>query len=614
MAMPIPLSRSPVSSPSRRTSGHPDHSDAVAGCCGSGVLSAGLAALARTDVHRRRTGDQANPLSTTFGTFVVRGATVLTVDEGFSAAEAIAVHDGRIAAVGTLEEVSAAAGSLSDEVVTVDRPGATILPGFIEPHAHVLPTALFGHWTDVGAQRFDTVDAVLAHLAEAAAVAETDGWILGKLFDPSLQAGPDELTIDLLDRVSPDLPVAVLNASLHLAYVNSAALAAAGVTAATPDIEGSPYGRLSDGAPNGVLLGQAAMLSVLSHNPALLEVNLTEAALAVTARAASVGVTTICDQGAGGILGPGDLDMYAEMVATGRMATRLRYSAMDIRADGFDATDLAPGDGDELVRAVGWKVIADGSNQGRTGHQREPYLTLEDSATAHSGPGDTGIAYVEPDELVDIVARRAAEGWQLVVHANGDRAIDDTLDAFEALTPELRADRRHRIEHCSFLHDDQIARIAAMGLSPSFLIGHVHYWGQAFRDEIVGPEKAELLDRTASCTIAGIRWTLHSDEMVTPIDPLRCIENAVTRNLWREPGSVLAPDERVDVESAIRAMTADAAWQCHSDTEIGSLEAGKLADFVVLAADPRAVNPAEIRTIDVLETWLNGERVHPAPT
>ncbi|HBX09353.1 MAG TPA: amidohydrolase, partial [Candidatus Microthrix parvicella] len=227
--------------------------------------------------------------------------------------------------------------------------------------------------------------------------------------------------------------------------------------------------------------------------------------------------------------------------------------------------------------------------------------------------GDCGIAYVEANTLCDIVARRAEQGWQLVIHANGDRAIDDALDAFEALPADLRADRRHRIEHCSFLHDDQIARIAAMGLSPSFLIGHVHYWGQAFRDEIVGPEKAELLDRTASCSAAGIRWTLHSDEMVTPIGPLRYIENAVTRNMWREPDGVLAPQERVDVATAIRAMTADAAWQCHSDGEIGTLEVGKLADFVVLTDDPRAVAPDRIRHIEVLETWLGGEQVHPLP-
>lgn len=634
-----------VNTPTSRTFAHTHGPEAVEGCCGSGLLGAGLGALAQTGAHQQlsahlgeasaRSGapnPQGGSVHTQLGTFVVRGALVLTVDDSFSSAEAIAVHDGRIAAVGTLDEVTAAAEALSDDVAVIDRPGATILPGFIEPHAHVLPTALFSSWEDVGALRFDTLDEVVAHLAERAATQEGDGWILGKLLDPSLQAGPSEMTIEQLDAVSTEVPVAVLNASLHFAYVNSAALRIARVDADTPDIDGSPYGRNPDGSPNGVLKGQAAMLSVMGHNPAMLEVNLTEAAVVVMARAASVGVTTICDQGAGGILGPGDLDLYAELVATRRMATRLRYSAMNIRADGFDEIGLKPGDGDDLVRAVGWKVLSDGSNQGRTGHQREPYLPIDNgpsnsgsSETSHHGSGsasddeasdDTanrGIAYMEPDGLTEVVARRAAQGWQLVVHANGDRAIDHTLDAFEALPPELRADRRHRIEHCSFLHDDQIARIAAMGLSPSFLIGHVHYWGQAFRDEIVGPDKAQLLDRTASCSVAGIRWTLHSDEMVTPIEPLRCIENAVTRNLWREPGSVLAPDERVDVETAIRAMTADAAWQCHSEHEVGSLEVGKLADFVVLAADPRAVDPAEIRQVEVLETFLGGKQVHPEP-
>ena len=623
---------------------------AVAGCCGSGLLGAGLGALSRTGSaarsHHSFGNDAARANRTATGTFVVRGATILTVDDDFSTVDALGVHDGRIIAVGSVDEVTGAARACSDDVTIIDRPGTTILPGFIEPHAHVLPTALFANWTDVGAQRFDTIEAVLTHLTSQA-VEGSDAWILGKLFDPSLQRGGDELTTDMLDRVSSEVPVAVLNASLHLAYVNSAALAVAGVNSATPDIEGSPYGRHPDGTPNGILKGQAAMLSVLSHNPTLLEVDLLEGALALTSRASAAGVTTICDQGAGGIGGPDDLDVYANMVLSGRMATRLRYSAMDLRADAFDAITLTPGTGDEMLRAVGWKVIADGSNQGRTGHQREPYLPAGNSNTGAAGSGsgaagggsgaagggsgaagggsgaagggsgaaggDCGIAYVEANTLCDIVARRAEQGWQLVIHANGDRAIDDALDAFEALPADLRADRRHRIEHCSFLHDDQIARIAAMGLSPSFLIGHVHYWGQAFRDEIVGPEKAELLDRTASCSAAGIRWTLHSDEMVTPIGPLRYIENAVTRNMWREPDGVLAPQERVDVATAIRAMTADAAWQCHSDGEIGTLEVGKLADFVVLTDDPRAVAPDRIRHIEVLETWLGGEQVHPLP-
>lgn len=568
------------------------------GCCGAGPLAAGLGALASTAPGPP---PGAIPLRPHTGTFVVRGATVLTVDAGFSEASAIAVRDGRVLAVGRDDDVRAVAG---DEAEIIERPGATILPGFIEPHAHVLPTGLFASWEDIGALRFDTVAAAVAHLRSVAAAHDpADGWILGRQFDPSLQRGADELTAEALDAVSPDVPVAVLNASLHLGYVNSAALRVAGITAATEDIDGSPYGRDASGEPNGVLKGQPAILSVLAHNPGLAGTDLVAAGLAVTARASSVGVTTICDQGAGGVLGAGDVELYGQMAASGQLTTRLRYSAFDLRADGFDEVGLQPGDGDDLVRAVGWKIIADGSNQGRTGHQRTPYL----------GGVDRGIAYVDPVDLRAKVAHRAAQGWQLVVHANGDQAIDDVIDAFEALDPQLVEGRRHRIEHCSILHDDQIARIAALGLSPSFLIGHVHYWGQAFRDEIFGPDKAALLDRTASCSAAGITWTVHSDEMVTAMEPLRCIENAVTRNLWREPGMVLAPDERVGIEQAIRSMTTDAAWQCHAEDEIGSLEPGKRADFVVLADDPRTVEPAEIRGIEVLETWLGGTRVHPAP-
>jgi hypothetical protein len=153
--------------------------------------------------------------------------------------------------------------------------------------------------------------------------------------------------------------------------------------------------------------------------------------------------------------------------------------------------------------------------------------------------------------------------------------------------------------------------MAALGISPSFLIGHVYYWGHAFIHDLFGPEKAAKLDRTASCEKAGIRWTLHSDDPVTEMNPLRCIENAVTRKLWKGDG-LLAPEERISVAAALRASTIDAAWQCHSDHEVGSLEPGKYADFLVLDADPRQVEVNALGEIQVLETWVNGEQVYRA--
>jgi predicted amidohydrolase YtcJ len=581
---------SPLHAPAR-------HLPHVGGCGCGGPLLAGLAAL----TARRADPRPAAPAPARSGTVVFRGATVLPVDPAFSRAEAIAIRGNRILAVGSEAEVLAAAGT---DAEVLDRPGATILPGFVEPHAHLLPTALLRTWHDVGPFRFTRVDDAIAHLAALAHAVAPGEWLTGRQFDPSLQHGPDQLRTDLLDRISTEVPVVITNASLHFAYANSAALAVAGIDRDTPDIPHSPYGRHPDGTPDGVLVGQGAMLSVLAHNPNVAALDLIDEGRAVARRAASVGVTTICDQGTGFLLGPGDVDLYRSMADGDQLATRLRYSVHDSRAEVFDAAGVGPGDGDQLIRATGWKIVSDGSNQGRTGHLREPYL---DSA-------DRGLPYVEPEELVATARARAAAGWQVVIHANGDRAIDDTLEALAAAVTAGSAaghhDRRHRIEHCSLLHDEQIARIAELGLSPSFLIGHVHFWGQAFRDEILGAARADLLDRTASCADAGIRWTLHSDESVTPMDPLRCIRDAVTRELWREPGTTLTPGERVPVETAIRAMTADAAWQCHSDHELGTLAPGLLADLVVLDQDPTAVDPRQLAEITVLETWMDGVRRH----
>jgi len=257
-----------------------------------------------------------------------------------------------------------------------------------------------------------------------------------------------------------------------------------------------------------------------------------------------------------------------------------------------------------MFRLVGWKVIAGGSNRGFTGYQREPYLNST----------ERGLPYIKPEALTDIVVKQGRKGWQLVIHGNGDAAIDSILDSVGAAAkPGIDVKKlRIRIEHCSILHDDQIARIREYGVSPSFFINHVYYWGKAFRDDVFGLQKASLLARCASVEKAGITWTIHPDAPVTNFGTPHKIQTAVVRNLWKEPQFVLAPEERVSVETAIRAVTINAAWQCHSDHEIGSLEPGKLADFVILERDPRKVPAANIRKIRILQTWMDGRRVYAA--
>ncbi len=528
---------------------------------------------------------------------VLVNARILTVDDDFSEATAMAIKDGKIHAVGDEQSVRENA---DDDAEIIDCEGKTILPGFIEPHMHFFPIASIGQFEDIGPFRYPTVDSAIARLKEMASLPDANEWIMGRQFDPSLQEGPDLLTRDMLDQVSLTQPVFVYNASLHFGYCNSRALEIAGITKDTPDNPASPYGRDKDGVPNGVLAGGPAMSSVTRHNESQKTVDFAENCLDVCSKANAVGITTFCDQATGMVQGVRELDVYRALSESGSMTARLRYSLGYMLQEKWDENGIAYGDGNEMARAVGWKIVSDGSNQGFTGLQREAYLHSEDK----------GLAYVEADRLKEMVCDRAIKGWPLVIHANGDQAIDNTLDAYQAAFDEgLLTNGPYRIEHCSILHDDQIERIAEMGLSPSFLIGHVYYWGQAMRDKVFGEAKAVLLDRTAACEAKGIRWTLHSDEPVTEMGPLRCIENAVSRIMWKEPENQLAAEECISVESAIRAMTRDAAWQCHSESEIGTLEAGKFADFVVLDKDPRDVPATEISQIQVLQTWLGGKLV-----
>ena len=530
---------------------------------------------------------------------LVTGAHIITMNAQAPVAEAMLVADGRITWLGSLSDAPEGA----DGVERLVLDGKVVVPGFVEPHMHLPPLAMMHDFSNIGPNRFETTDAALAQLAKDAQATPVGEWVVGRQFDPSLQTGPDYLTAAMLDQVSTDHPVFVYNTSLHLGYCNSVALNIAGIDASTPDPQGAEIGRDSQGNPNGVLKAGPAMALVVRHNSKLKHGNIAEGCLSVLGQANAVGITTLCDQGTGMFQGVKELDVYQSMRDSGRMTARFRYSVSQAMADRWDEAQLTWGEGDEWVRRTGWKIVSDGSNQGRTGLQREAFIGSE-------GENAKGMAYIEKDVLDGAVERRLREGWAVCVHANGDAAIDRALDAFakakaKGLDP---AAKRCRIEHCSILHDEQIEKMAELGLSPSFLIGHVHYWGKAFVEDIFGLEKASKLDRTGACEDQGIRWSLHSDDPVTEMNPLRCMENAVVRNMWRSD-ELLAPEERVPAAAALRAMTIDAAWQCHSDHEVGSLAVGKFADFVVLAEDPLTVAPETLGEIKVLETWVGGRQV-----
>ena len=544
-------------------------------------------------------GRQQEPVANSGVTVFVNG-TVLPVDAAFSEHDALAILGNKILAVGNRDDVLAAAGRGAR---TIDLAGRVVLPGFIEPHMHFALMAGLGHLEDIGPFQQPTFDDALNALREIAAAAGPGEWVMGRQFDPILLNPPRDLTTRDLDSVVSDRPAFILNASGHIAYVNNKALELAGISHDTEDPPGGEFGRYDDGSPNGVLYGQAAYMGLMLKNGQVTErmqSGFVYAGREVGEEAAALGITTLCDQATGAMAGPAELQSYRAMYDGGLMKARIRAYAYSEQPAWYEA-DVKAGQGDALMRLAGWKIVTDGSNQGFTGRQREPYFTRD----------TVGIYYVEPDALREMVIDRGRKGWPLSLHGNGDAAIDSILDAVEAAQDEGidMQSLRCRIEHCSILHDDQIQRMQTLGMVPSFLINHVHYWGHVMRDEVFGPEKVQLLDRCRAVEKAGLNWVMHTDAPVSPLGSLHKIRVAVARDLWNEPDTILAPNERVTVESAIRAVTANAAWACHSDHEIGSLEPGKLADLVVLEQDPRAVEPTAISDIRISETWMDGIQV-----
>jgi predicted amidohydrolase YtcJ len=544
----------------------------------------------------------AQAASTGEETIVFHGGTILTVDKQFSQPEAMAIRGNRIIAVGSLAKVRAAAGA---DARRVDLAGKVMLPGFIDPHTHVVAGALAtGVLENVGVTRFRTAAEVLAHLKTMVPTTRPGEWILARNFDPALQTGPDALTFAELDAVSTEIPVFVTNASGHLAYANRKAFAVAGIPDDIANPPGAEFVRDANGKLTGVMKNNVAFLKVIRAAPAMARVEPIAALIKLLEDWGKLGLTTVSELSLGALTqSPKDAAILFAAEKTGRLKARIRaYPFYTIGSEAWDKAGVKPGDGNAMARIVGYKLVADGSNQGFTGLQREPYV----------GTDSKGSAYMTPEELQKTAVDRAGKDWPLALHGNGDAAIDNILDAIQAVRDAGldTAKIRPRIEHCSMLHDEQIARMKTLGVSGSFLIGHVHYWGVWMRDRVFGPKRVNLLGRLNSVGKAGVSVSIHSDFTVTDPNPLHMIEMAVTRRTWKEPDFILNPAERITVEAAIRAMTSEAAFQLFSDHEIGSLEVGKFADMVILEKDPRKVPVDSIKSIKVLETWLDGRRVY----
>jgi len=537
------------------------------------------------------------------------GGPILTVNAKNEEAQALAIQNGKIVAVGTKDAVTKNWQANGTQVI--DLKGHTLMPGFVEPHAHIIGTTMMTNlWVNLSnfTLPYDTIESITQKLKTELKNVPPGGWLAAFGVDPS-RTTPfmAELTAVDLDKVSTEVPILVLNQSGHIAYANHKALQTAGITDKSPNPEGGGggiYVKDAQGRLTGKLMEAPAIYPIFGKMPAPTDAQTMAAIQSTAKQMAANGVTTSSDMSVGIYFGlDKEVALYKQIFGNDSAPLRFRgYLWGEALPKGYNA--IKPNEGTDRMRFVGVKFVSDGSVQGFSGALNEPYIYPKNSTWRGN------LNYQDAD-IYNIMKPFFDQGWQIAIHSNGDRAVDQTLNNYSKLLTGNSSlqDRRLRIEHFTINNESQVKKAVKLGVIPSFTIGHVDYWGAAFNNKIIGHERSKRIDPTGDFKRAGGRFTLHSDSPVSPIAPLNYITESVTRLMQSPLMKVLGPDQALTVDDAIRAVTIDPAYSMFADNIVGSLEVGKQADLVVLEKNPRTTPPADIRNIKVMGTYIDGKPV-----
>jgi predicted amidohydrolase YtcJ len=537
-------------------------------------------------------------VESSYATKVYQGGTVLTLDGNASVAEAVAVKGDKIIAVDTKEAVAKLIG---DATTVIDLKGKTVIPGFYDAHSH---SFMMGEADLYRANlnsppigRIEGIDDCINALKEKAKGLKPGQWVLGRGYDDSLLKENRHPTRYDLDRVSTELPVYAAHISEHFAAANSKALEIAGITKETIAPEGGVIRKDSQsGEPDGVF-EETAMDLLKIHIPPIEGEQVLDAIVHAGKEYAKKGVTTAnegsCNKSA-------IVSDYQKAIASGRMPIRTVLWFDHSEVEAAHKVDNKT----SMLSIGGVKVFQDGSIQGYTGYLTKPYHVL-----GSEGPDYLAYPTREREALIDIVKKAHNNGFQVMIHGNGDAAIDDILAAYGAAQQENpRQDSRHVVIHAQMAREDQLDKMKELGVIPSFFVLHTYYWGDRHRDIFLGPERAFRISPCKSALNRDLLFTLHCDTPVVPQDPLLLIWSAVNR--LSTSGSIIGEEQRIAPIDALRAYTINAAYQNFEEDIKGSIEPGKLADMVILSDNPLTCDPLKIKDIEVLETIVGGNTVY----
>ncbi|MCM3870219.1 MAG: amidohydrolase [Pyrinomonadaceae bacterium] len=539
--------------------------------------------------------DNTAPLAS----LIIINARIQTMDPGHPAAEAVAIYDNRIVAVGSNKEIR----KLGDAATRViDAKKQLVLPGFNDSHVHFLSGGF--QLSSVDLRDANTPEEFAARIRQFAEKQPAGRWITGGDWDHERWAGVNENaslpTKELIDRFTPDRPVFVSRLDGHMALANSVALKLAGVTRQTLDPAGGLIVRdPKTGEPTGILK-DAAMSYVWKVVPATSFEEKLNAARAATEHAARLGVTSVQDMSAGS-----DVGVYQTLLDRGELKTRI-YAVSPLPAwERLARTGVRAHFGSHMLRIGGLKGFSDGSLGSTTAFFYAPYK---------DAPNTSGLAGDEmfPEGAMLTRVREADRaGLQVMIHAIGDRANDMILSIFEQVARENgERDRRFRIEHAQHLRREDVPRFSSLKVIASMQPYHAIDDGR-WAEKRIGKEHARTTYAFRSLLDAGATLAFGTDWTVAPLDPMLSIYAAVTRRtLDGKNPKGWVPEQKISVEEAVRAYTVGSAYAEFQDGVKGSITPGKLADLVMLSRDIYKIDPKEIEKVQVVMTIADGRIVH----
>lgn len=526
--------------------------------------------------------------------FILSNANIYTGSPNQPKAQALAASGGRIIAIGSSQEVSKLAG---DHTVCFDAHGAFAMPGFIDNHTHL-------RWGGENLLSVDLRDSksrtdFAARIAAHAETLPAGAWITGGSWDNEAWDNPALPKREWIDACTPQHPVLVYRLDLHMALANSLALKMAGIDKHTADPDGGAIERDPDGNPTGIVK-DSAMALVWNAMPALSADVLRSQLSAAMAHANALGVTSVQD-----ITAWEEWDVLLALRQSGKLSVRIAARTPITEWEKQREWINKNGAGDEWLKLAGVKGFCDGSLGSTTAYFFKPYA---------DDPGSCGLLHDQmfPEGIMLERARAAdAAGLQCSIHAIGDRANHLLLNIFDDIAKANgRRDSRHRIEHAQHLLSEDIRRFSQLGIIASVQPYHAIDDGR-FAERRIGAERCRRTYPFRSLLDAGAIVTFGTDWPVAPLNPLLGIYGAVTRStLDGQFPDGWIPAEKVSVEAAIKAYTANSAWAEFAENDKGTLEQGKLADIVLLSDDLLAIDPQNIRDVQVLATIVGGNVVY----